>query len=169
MRGRDVLSLAFRVIGAVFFAAAIGAGLQTLLFLRDSATARGVVVEHKTISNAVRFVRGDEPTGVLYYPVVQYDTEDGKTYRMTGRTGRTRPELATGATVAVRYSLSRPDDARVATVMGVWGSSLILAGCGVLFLVISLLTPLGFGGAARRSLGAATGTPHEVRNSGSRS
>ena len=145
MSGRDLLALTFRLIGALFLAVAVGVVIQVIVFLGSSTRTDGVVVSLSTVQNAIRFAGGDEPTGVLYYPVVEYVTRDGVRYEITGRRGTSEPQLRVGDSVAVLYRNASPAAARLDTVMGVWGSAIILAACGVLFLLISFLAPFGFG------------------------
>ena len=146
MSGRDLLTLSFRLIAALFFAVAIGVVVQVLLFLGGSTRTEGMVVSLATVENSIRFVGGDEPTGVLYYPVVAYPGDDGVVYEITGRRGTSRPVYHPGEAVGVIYRDADPSDARLDTFMGIWGSAVILAACGLVFLLISVVAPLGFGG-----------------------
>ena len=145
MSGRDLLALAFRLIGALFLAVALGVVVQVLLFLGSSSRTDGVVVSLSTVQNAIRFTGENESTGVLYYPVVEYISGDGVLRQITGRRGTAEPRLRVGDGVGVIYRDASPAEARLDTVMGVWGSAIILAACGFLFVLISLLAPFGFG------------------------
>ena len=149
MKGRDLLSLSFRVIGLLF--AGIGAivAVSTLFFVSRAYTAPGTVVDHEVEQNAITFLRADERTGLLYYPVVEYRSTSGEMHQVTGRMGRASPRFEEGQQLTVLVAPADPSRARLNTVFGIWGSPIILGGLGALFLLLSLLAPFGFGGSRR--------------------
>lgn len=151
MKGRDLLSLSFRVIGLLF--AGIGAivAVSSALFLGRATRVEGSVVDYQVEQNAITFLRADGETGILYYPVVEYPTTRGGRSTVVGRTGRTSRQYAIGASVPVLVDPDDPAQARLDSTFGVWGSSIVLGGLGGLFLLISLLAPFGFGGGRRSS------------------
>lgn len=148
MRAHDLLSLSFRVVGLVFAGIAVIVAVSTAVFVARAQRVEGRVVENRVEQNAITFLRGDEPTGMLYYPVVEYSS-GGVEYRVTGRRGTTSRVYEPGAPATVLVSGRNPERARLDTVSGVWGSAIILGGLGALFLLLSALAPLGFGGASR--------------------
>ncbi|MFW5741791.1 MAG: DUF3592 domain-containing protein [Spirochaetota bacterium] len=148
MKGRDLLSLSFRVIGALF--ASIGAivAASTLVFLAGAEPVAATVVDYAVEQNSITFLQGSEPTGLLYYPIVEYPA-GGEEHRMTGRTGRTSRRWEPGEQLTVLVARGNPQKARINTVFGVWGSAIVLGGLGALFLLLSVLAPFGFGGVRR--------------------
>ncbi|MFW5826089.1 MAG: DUF3592 domain-containing protein [bacterium] len=148
MKGRDLLSLSFRVIGGLFAGLGAIVAVSTLVFVARAESVTGTVVDYAVEQNSITFLQGSEPTGLLYYPVVEYSAA-GTEHRVTGRTGRTSRTWQPGEGVTVLVSPGNPQNARIDTVLGVWGSAIILGGLGALFLVLSVLAPFGFGGVRR--------------------
>ena len=144
MRGNNLLGVAFRLVGLAFAGIAIVVAVAAGVFVAQSRAVSGTVIEHAVIDNSIRFgtVSG---SGLLYYPVVSYQL-NGEWHEFTGRRGRARPDPDKGDEVLILVSESRPPAARMNTTMGVWGSSIILGGLAALFLLLSVLAPLGFGG-----------------------
>lgn len=153
MSGRNLLGLAFRLIGLVFTASAIGVGGVTLSFVLRSDQLTGTVIEHSPVQNSISFMPGSDQTGILYYPVVRYTTPDGQERQLTGPRGRSSPRFAVGDPVPVYVLNSEPGNARLGTLMGVWGTAIILAAVALIFFLISLAAPLGFGGVGRGKRG----------------
>lgn len=148
MKGRDLLSLSFRLIGALF--ASIGAlvAVSTLIFLARADPVGATVVDYAVEQNSITFLQGGEPTGLLYYPIVEYRVGADE-HRLTGRTGRTSETWEPGERITVLVARGNPQNARINTVFGVWGGAIILGALGALFLLLSVLAPFGFGGVRR--------------------
>lgn len=151
MKGRDLLSLSFRVIGLLFAGIAAIVAVSTGVFLGRAVRREGTVVDYRVEQNAITFLRQDGESGILYYPVVEYATADGEALTVTGRTGYTTRPYETGDRVSVLVNPREPGQARLDSTFGVWGSSIVLGGLGALFLLISVLAPFGFGGGRRSS------------------
>lgn len=149
MKGRDLLSLSFRVIGLIFALTGVVVAVTTGVFVTRAERVTGEVVDYATEQNAIAFMRSDEPTGILYYPVVEYSLPGGGSYTITGRTGRSARAFEVGDRVGVLVATDNPERARLDTVFEVWGTSIILGGLGVLFLVLSVFASFGFGGVRR--------------------
>jgi hypothetical protein len=150
MRGRDLLSLSFRVVALVFVALAGGAAVNTWIFLANSVETVGVVTGFDTRQNAIGLMPEGNATGIISYPVVEYRS-GSETYQLTGRSGVSVDETPPGTQVRLRVSGADPGSARIATLMGTWGSPIILAAIGVLFVLLGVLAPFGFGGAREQS------------------
>lgn len=148
MRGHDLLSISFRIVAAIFIGVGATVALGTFVFVGRAVPVRGIVVDYEVEQNAITFLQGDDPGGVLYYPIVEYRVR-GEEHRVTGRAGRTDREYSIGEEIAVLVSPSEPGRSRLNTVLGVWGSAIILGGLGALFLALSVFAPLGFGGRER--------------------
>ena len=146
MRGKDLLSLSFRVIGFLFAGIAAIVAIYTWVFVSRAERVTGEVVDYSVEQNAITFLRSDDSTGILYYPIVEYSMAGGASYEVTGRTGRTRQTFEIGDTVGVLVAPDNPDRARLDTTFGIWGSVIVLGGLGALFLLLSVLAPFGFGG-----------------------
>ena len=150
MKGRDLLALSFRVIGLVFAVIAGVSAVATLIFVLRAEQTTGVVVDYSVVQNNISFMPGADKTGMLYYPVVAFTATDGAEYRLTGRSGRTSRRYPVGEQLPVLYSAERPAEGRLATLMGVWGTAIILGGLGAIFLVLGLAAPHGFGGSRKQ-------------------
>ena len=146
MNPRDVFGLAFRVIGGVFLLLGSTAAVFTLVFVIQAVRVSGTVIDYAVEQNAIAFLAADDGSGMLYYPVVEYYSQDGERHVVTGRAARMRRVYELGEPVGVLMSPDQPANARINTAFGVWGSAIILGGLGALFVVISLLAPHGFGG-----------------------
>ncbi len=150
MTGKDLLSLSFRVIGLLFAVIGAVAAASTAIYITRAVSVPGVVVDHVVEQNAISLMSAAEPTGLLYYPVVAYDAPSGESHTLTGRSGRTRKVYEAGDSLPVLVSPDDPQDARIDSTFGVWGSSIILGALGALFLLLSVLAPQGFGGSKSR-------------------
>lgn len=151
MRTKDLLGLSFRVIGLIFASVGAIAAVNTTLFVGRAETVSGIVVDYAVEQNSISFLQSGESTGMLYYPVVEYPVRGGGSSRITGRSGSPNRLYEPGERLPVLVSASNPERARINTVLGVWGSAIILGGLGVLFLLLSVLAPFGFGGSKRRT------------------
>lgn len=151
MTGRNLLALAFRIISLVFGVLAAVTTVYSAVFVARSYLSNGTVVGHSTIRNSISVMPESESTGVLYYPVVAYRDASGEERRFTGSRGRSAPAFEDGESVQVRVSTVRPDDARLATVLGVWGRAVVLGAIAAIFLLLGYAAPYGFGGLRRSS------------------
>lgn len=151
MTGRNLLALSFRIVGLVFGVLAAVTAVYSAVFVARSYLSDGTVVGHSTVRNSISVMPESESTGVLYYPVVAYHDTSGAERRFTGPRGRSAPAFKDGESVRVRVSAVRPDDARLATVLGVWGSTVVLSAIAAIFLLLGYAAPYGFGGLRRPS------------------
>ncbi len=150
MSGKDLLSLSFRVIGLLFAAIGTASAASTAVYVLRATRVTGTVVDYVVEQNAISLMSSAEPTGLLYYPVVEYESPSGERSTLTGRSGRTRRVYEVGQSLPVLVSLRDSQAARIGTAFGAWGSSIILGGLGALFLLLSVLAPQGFGGRDSR-------------------
>ncbi|MFW5716123.1 MAG: DUF3592 domain-containing protein [Spirochaetota bacterium] len=148
MKRRDFLSLSFRVVGIVFVGIGAFVAVSSGVFVSRAEQVAGTVVDYAVEQNEITFLRSGEPTGILYYPVIEYSA-GGETYAVRGRSGTTDRPYDTGARVDLLVSAANPANARIDSAFGVWGSAIILGGLGGLFLLLSVLAPFGFGGTRR--------------------
>lgn len=161
MNPHALFGFAFRVAGLAL--AGIGAALaiSTVLFVSRSVRATGEVVDYDVVQNAISFLQSDEQTGMLYYPRVAFVTHVGDRVVFRARAGRPTMEQPVGTRVSVLYEPSDAGDARVDRFMNVWGATVIVGGLGVLFLILGLIVPFGFGGSVAAQRRSASGTPPE--------
>ncbi len=150
MTGQDLLGVSFRVIGLALTAIAAVAGAFTLVFVLRSQELIGEVVALSRIQNQITVMPSSTETGVLHYPVISYTTPAGIQREFTGPRGRVTPRHRVGDTVSVLVSRSDPADARLNTTLGVWGTPIVVGGLAVIFFILSVAAPFGFGGMRRR-------------------
>lgn len=149
MTGRNMLGVAFRVVGIGFAAIAIVVVAFTLLFISRSESVRGMVVANKTVENEIKPMPRTAESGVLFYPVIAYSDADGISHEFTGPSGRSHPQFPVGTPVDVLVSYRDPENARLATVLGVWGTAIVLGIVALIFIILGFAAPLGFGGSHR--------------------
>lgn len=149
-RRAGFFSIFFRGIGIALIVGGAIYVFIILSFTGRAAHAEGTIVRMDTVRNAAPFMDQVEGSGVIFYPVVRFRTQDGKTIDFRASSGSQHPAYAVGDRVPVIYDPSNPKDSRVNTVWGVWGAPLILLGIGAVFLVLGFVAPLGFGNIPRR-------------------
>ncbi|MFP4378567.1 MAG: DUF3592 domain-containing protein [Spirochaetales bacterium] len=146
MTGRQVLSLAFRLISLAFFGAALATAIGSYRLVQNGDRIVGEIVDVAVEQNAVPFMRADEPTGIMTYPIVAYETGDGQTFEIRGRVPGA---YQVGQRVELVVSARNPARGRIDGLMSVWGAPIIFGGLSLLFLGLSVFAPLGFGGMRR--------------------
>ena len=149
-RRTSFLSIFFRGIGIALLAGGAVYVFVILSFTDRAVHAEGQVVKMDTVRNAAPFMDQVEGSGVIYYPVVRFKTQDGKAVDFRAASGSQHPAYSIGDRVPVMYDPSNPKDSRIDTVWGVWGAPLILLGIGAVFLMLGFLAPFGFGNMPRR-------------------
>ena len=143
MRARELLSFGFRILAAAIALIGVTAALWVWSFAREAVRVEGTVVGFDMVRSELPLLRSDESAGRLYYPIIEYRVAGGEERRVTGRTGAARPALQPGDSVSVLIGADR-QDARLDSLMDVWGAPIVLGGLALVFLVISFLAPLGF-------------------------
>jgi hypothetical protein len=128
-----LVGLGVSAIGLVLF-------VRTRAFLEHSQTAQGRYVD----------VSANDPTGVpertVTYPIVEFQTTDGRTIRFEARSGDLSAGRKVGQTVPVRYDPRDPSKAIVDTFVETWLPVLIplltglLLACGALIGGVILLS-----------------------------
>jgi hypothetical protein len=115
-----------------FFIAGLGLSIGGLIsffntwrFLQRSVTTSGTVITMVTSSKG------------LQAPKVKFTTAAGETITFTYSVSSRPPAYRTGQTVTVRYQPSRPHEARLNTLAGVWLTSLLLLFMGLIFMLVA--------------------------------
>jgi hypothetical protein len=149
-RRAGFFSIFFRGIGIALLAGGAIYVFIILSFTGRAAHAEGRIVKMDTVRNAAPFMDQVAGSGVIYYPVVRFKTQDGKAVDFRAASGSQRPTYSVGDKVPVLYDPNNPKDSRINTVWGVWGAPLILLGIGAVFLILGFLAPFGFGNMPKR-------------------
>jgi hypothetical protein len=128
--------IVFVLIGAVFAAFSWQLYKADQVFIQQSVPAMGTVVK-------LEYVRSEkaEPT---YYPVVAFQTPDGKKYQFRNTTGTTRRKRSyqEGTQIEIRYEIQNPANAKIAGFWELWGLTAILGGFGLLFVLVGVIIGL---------------------------
>jgi hypothetical protein len=84
-------------------------------------------------------------TSAFYYPLVEFQDQNGQTYRFKGSTGSNAPAYETGAQVPLVYNPRNPSEAQLTNFSQFWLGPLliILAGLGILFLSYGAFSMMG--------------------------
>lgn len=122
-------SVVFMLIGAGFAAFSWQLYKSDRAFMKQSASTIGTVVN-------IEYARSDKGE-VTYYPIVAFQTLNGKKYQFRNTTGTTRRKRSyqEGVQVEVRYEIQNPANAKIAGFWELWGLIAILGGFGLLFLL----------------------------------
>ncbi len=149
MDARRLFGYFFLFVGATLLLVGAFHAVGTLSFLADARSTEGTVVDYELVEGAgPPFVGGD--AGILYYPVVTFDTFAGQRVRFSSPAGRNARVYDIDARVSVLYDPEKSQQrSRLDTFHGLWGRTSVFAGLGGIFIVLGLLAPHGFGGGRR--------------------
>lgn len=146
---KNALSLFFLAIGGFLLLIGIIQGVSTLVFLSRAEPTRGTVIDYEIVENAAPFM-ASASSGLLYYPILRFETPGGAMGTFTGDQGHRARPYEVGSRVEILYG-PELENSRVANFWGLWGRVVIFAGLGAVFAFLGLLTPFGFSRAARRN------------------
>lgn len=104
----------------------LGFGTYTSIFLIQSVSAKGVIVDLDEIPDA-------ENGNVNYAPVFTFTAEDGQTYTVRSRVASNPPSFSKGQQVKVLYRRSSPGAAKLGYFGQLWFVTLVFVGLGAAF------------------------------------
>lgn len=125
-RGRTIVAVAFGLMGLALVVLGLRFASATRAFIDRSARASGTVVE---------LARSRE--GGSYFPVVRFETPDGRTVTFRNRTGGDPPSHRVGETVPVLYDRAQPERAAIDTPSSLWLGPVLVGGLGVIFCAVA--------------------------------
>lgn len=120
----------FAAIGVVMMIGAWMLFQNDQKFAKEAASATGTVVESV-------YVKSRKGKGG-YYPVVEFQTADGKRMTFRSDTGRGRPAYENGEQVSILYEKQNPANAKIAGFWELWGLVAVLAVFGLIFMGVGL-------------------------------
>ena len=136
-----LVPLALAAVGAVFLILGIRNFLRTRRFVSQAASATGTVTDVKTRTSTSH--TGDGPRLRTYrYPVVRFQTRDGRTVEVESKTGTSGFSQKPGEQVEVLYDPLKPEEARIKTFMMLWFAPLIFSVLGFFMFVFGTLFTL---------------------------
>lgn len=124
-----VLSSIFALVGAAMLIAAGRQYTRRRVFLRNSATASGIVVA---------LTQNRDRDEISYFPKVKFQTPLGRQVTFQSEMGISSEAKQIGEAVAVRYRPDQPYLAEIDAFTPLWGLTLLFAGLGVVFLFVGL-------------------------------
>ena len=135
------IPLVLGVVGAVFLVVGVRNFVGTRRFVNQASSATGTVTDVK--SRTSRSPTGDGPRVHTYrYPVVRFQTQDGRTVEFESETGTNTFSQKPGEQVEVLYDPLRPEQARIKTFMMLWFGPLIFSVVGFFLFVFGSLFSL---------------------------
>jgi hypothetical protein len=141
---RQIFGYFFKLIGGALIIVGVVQAASTLWFLRDAEQTMGTVLDYERVEGAAPpFIGGD--AGVLYYPVVNFQTPGGREVQFTAPSGRNSRVYEIDSQVPVLYDADEPEAGRLGSFWGLWGGTVVFAGLGTVFVLIGFLAPHGFG------------------------
>lgn len=105
-------------------------GYDCATFWRASVDAVGTVISLRLQSSR---------NSQTLVPTIAFRSVDDREHRFEGRAGEGGREV--GAPIAIRYRVSHPTQARIATLWGLWPGQTLLGAVGTLFLIVGLALP----------------------------
>ena len=121
----------FIFLGTIPLVGALIVYRNTNLYLAEAAKAEGTVV---------KVVR--PPNNDVYYPVVQFTSQNGQTIEFQSSVGSRPPSYSKSQKVEVLYRPTNPQDAQIRNFFSLWWGSITLAGSGGLLFLTGTLTLL---------------------------
>ena len=146
---KNALSLFFLVIGGLLLLVGAVQAVNTLLFMGRAEPAQARVIDYEIVENAAPFMAASRGSGLLFYPILQFDTRQGFQSTFTADQGHRERPYDMDARVGILYDPGRPRNGRVDDFWGLWGRVVVFAGLGAVFGGLGLLTPFGFSRAQR--------------------
>jgi hypothetical protein len=124
-----LVPLALAAAGAVFLVLGVRSFLRTRRFVSQATSATGTVTDVQTRTSTSH--TGDGPRLRTYrYPVVRFQTQDGRTVEFESETGTSGFSQKPGEQVEVLYDPLKPEEARIKTFMMLWFAPLIFTVVG---------------------------------------
>ena len=116
------------VVGVICF-------IRMIRFRRNACSTLGTVIGHETKTCEDENRR----TTTLYYPVVEYQDANGKTYRVTMSVGTSWIRYLGNPRVPILYEPGRPEQSVIHSFDGLWFGPFICLALGVMFIAIVVL------------------------------
>ena len=127
MKAIAIVKYLFTLVGFAMLAGAFFVYNSTSSFLKQAATAEGIVVE---------LLVSRTSDSISYRPLVEFTAQNGQVIEFAPSAGSNPARYAEGEQVEVLYQTARPSDAKINDFFSLWGVALILAGMGAVFFLV---------------------------------
>jgi hypothetical protein len=127
MKAIAIVKYLFSLVGLVMLVGAFYSYNSTAAFLKEAATAEGIVVE---------LLLSRSSDSISYRPLVQFTAQSGRVVEFAPSAGSNPARYAEGEQVEVLYQTAQPSDAKINDFFSLWGVALILAAMGAVFFLI---------------------------------
>jgi Protein of unknown function (DUF3592) len=131
-----ILNLAFGAMGLLFIGIAFVVWMRTREFISKAQETKGIVVRMLSKSGS----KG----GIIYAPVYQFRTIDGRTIEVEESIYSKPPQFQEGQSVDILYDPQNPEKARVKKWMNLYFPTIVLAGMGVIFVGIGIVSLISY-------------------------
>jgi len=125
-------------VGAVFLVLGIRNFVRTRRFVSRASSATGTVTDVKIRTSTSHSGEGTRVRRYRY-PVVRFQTQDGRTVEFESETGTSSFSQGPGAQVEVLYDPLKPGEARIKTFMMLWFAPLIFSVLGFFMFLFGTL------------------------------
>ncbi|MGP9800769.1 DUF3592 domain-containing protein [Rheinheimera sp. NSM] len=127
MKAIAIVKYLFTLVGFAMLAGAFFIYNSTSAFLKDAATAEGIVVE---------LLISRTSDSITYRPLVEFTAQNGRVIEFAPTAGSNPARYAEGEQVEVLYQSAKPSDAKINDFFSLWGAALILAAMGAVFFLV---------------------------------
>lgn len=131
-----ILNLAFGAMGLLVIGIAIVVWMRTREFISKAQETKGVVIRMLS--------KPGSKGGIIYAPVYQFRTMDGRTIEVEESTYSKPPQFQEGQSVYILYDPQNPEEARVKNWMNLYFLPLVLAGMGMIFVGIGIVSLISY-------------------------
>ena len=125
-------------VGAVFLVLGIRNFVRARRFVSQASSATGTVTEVKIRTSTSPSSEGTR-VWRYRYPVVRFQTQDGRTVEFESETGTSSFSQGPGAQVEVLYDPLKSEEARIKTFMMLWFAPLIFSVLGFFLFLFGTL------------------------------
>ncbi|MBI4477815.1 MAG: DUF3592 domain-containing protein [Acidobacteria bacterium] len=135
LRSIHLIPMGLAVVGASLLTGAVFTYRSTQAFLTRSVPDEGTVVSNERRESE----SSNGKRSYSFYPVVEFQTPDGKGVKFTASSGSRPPSYSRGDRVPIRYDPSDPNVADIDSFVSRWLGTLALGVMGVAFVAFGIV------------------------------
>ena len=135
----------FRWIALIFLVVLLATAARTLLFVTNSTEVAATVTGYREIRNYAPFGLFRPEDAARYFVEAEYRSRDGgRAYTVTASRGSSERGYEIGEQISVRYSRGNPERARINTLGGLWGGTVVFVILTGIFGTLAVMAPFAF-------------------------